>query len=85
LAVALELLLVELHVVNDLAAVVESPVHSPLSCVGMHVGIDVLLGDRSRLVHFVLKPPSDLYILLAFVSSAGKSGSIWKIKFHFRL
>ena len=61
-----ELFLVEFHVIDDPSAVVEGRIHAPFPRVRRDIGSYVARRHRSRLVHFVFEPPSNVDVLLPF-------------------
>jgi hypothetical protein len=61
-----ELFLVEFHIVDNLAAIVEARVHTPLPGKGRETGSYVARRDGSRLAHLVLEPSSDINVLFTF-------------------
>src|SRR5580698_9083515 len=69
-----ELLLVEIHVVEDPPAVVESRIHSSISRVCLHIGGNGVRGNCSWFVHFVPVPPSDIDVLFALDQLSGQIG-----------
>jgi hypothetical protein len=62
---AFELLLVEIHDFDGVAAIVESRVHSALACISADIRSYILRRDGSKLVHFVFEPPSDIDVLFS--------------------
>jgi len=65
---------IELHVLDDVAAVVEGSVHPPFAGVGMDIGCHVVRRDRIRLEDFVLEPPPDIDLLFSLGELRGQIG-----------
>src|SRR5580658_3663245 len=70
-----ELFLVEFHVIDDVAAIVEGCVHSAGPRVSSHISSYITWRDRAWFVNFVLVPPPNIDVLLALCECGGQIGN----------
>ena len=63
---AFEPLFIELHVFDDVAAIIESRIHPAFSGVSFCIGGYVARRNCARRVHLVFKPPPDVDVLSSF-------------------